>query len=107
MFLNLTLNAVEAMPNGGELRITTRVAKGPGRSQTNYVVIEFHDTGVGMPQEQADKAFASLLNTTKSKGTGLGLALVGRIVETHGGRVKIRSGENEGTSITIRLPLER
>ena len=70
------------------------------------MTIEFKDTGIGMPKEQADRAFSSLLSTTKVKGTGLGLALVGRIVESHRGKIAIKSELGKGTTITIRLPLQ-
>ncbi len=102
VFLNLTLNAVEAMPEGGRLTISTHHAKGRGQVG-GQVVIEFTDTGVGMTEEQQARAFTSLLNTTKAKGTGLGLALVGRIIETHRGKLAIKSAPGKGTTITVRL----
>ena len=98
-FLNLTLNAVEAMPEGGKLTITTRVTTNPVQ-----VVIDFKDNGEGMTKEQQQRAFTSLLSTTKVKGTGLGLAIVARVVETHRGTVKIRSRLGQGTTFTIALP---
>lgn len=104
VFLNLTLNAVEAMPDGGCLTISTHHAKGRGKGG-GQVVIEFTDTGVGMTEEQQARAFTSLLNTTKAKGTGLGLALVGRIIETHHGKLAIKSAPGKGTTITVRLPV--
>ena len=105
-FLNLTLNAVEAMPEGGTLTITTRALHAPRSSpKPTHIIIEFKDTGRGMPPEQQSRAFSSLLSTTKQKGTGLGLAIVGRVVETHRGKVKIRSQEKSGTTISITLPV--
>ncbi|MBI5772641.1 MAG: GAF domain-containing protein [Verrucomicrobia bacterium] len=99
-FLNLVLNAVEAMPDGGTLTIATRVSQPP-----THAVIEFTDTGAGMSEEQQKRAFTSLLSTTKAKGTGLGLAIVGRVVETHRGEIAIRSQPGQGTAIAITLPL--
>ncbi|MFN7140105.1 MAG: ATP-binding protein, partial [Limisphaerales bacterium] len=96
-FLNLILNAVEAMPQGGQLTITTR-------SRNQGVSIEFKDTGEGMSAEQRERAFTSLLNTTKSKGTGLGLAIVNRVVEAHRGKLKLKSQPGKGTTITLLLP---
>ncbi len=105
-FLNLTLNAVEAMPKGGRLTVTTRVIRQPRtRKEPTHVVIEFTDTGAGMTEEQQKKAFSSLLATTKAKGTGLGLAIVARVIETHRGEVKIQSKPGEGTTFTITLPV--
>jgi signal transduction histidine kinase len=106
-FLNLILNAAEAMPGGGTLTITTRaVADRPNGSPPGQAAIEFKDTGQGMTAEQQQRSFASVLRTTKRKGTGLGLAIVGRIIETHRGEVKIKSRAGKGTSITVLLPIQ-
>ena len=105
-FLNLTLNAVEAMPNGGMLTISSRaVSLGRGKSGPSQVLLEFRDTGEGMPEEQRRRSFSSLLSTTKQRGTGLGLAIVGRVVETHRGKVRIRSRPGKGTAILVSLPI--
>ncbi|HLH55554.1 MAG TPA: GAF domain-containing protein [Verrucomicrobiae bacterium] len=108
-FLNLILNAAEAMPDGGTLTITSRLAASdPGRGGPNgHAVVEFADTGHGMSAEQRRRAFSSVLSTTKVKGTGLGLAIVGRVVETHRGEIKIKSRVGHGTTIGISLPLDR
>lgn len=106
-FLNLTLNAVQAMPEGGRLVITTRVVHPPpSPNQAAYVIIEFKDSGEGMSKEQCERAFTSLLSTTKASGAGLGLAVVRRVVETHRGKVTIRSRLRQGTTISLRLPLQ-
>ena len=105
-FLNLMLNAVEAMPEGGKLTITTRLLASPGpESGPARVSIEFKDTGEGMTKEQCQRAFTSLLNTTKTRGTGLGLAIVSRVVETHRGEVKIKSRPGHGTTMIVMLPV--
>ncbi|MGA2173796.1 MAG: GAF domain-containing protein [Verrucomicrobiota bacterium] len=105
-FLNLTLNAVEAMPEGGTLTLSTRAVRlGSRAGRPSHVLIEFRDTGRGMPEEQRRQPFSSLLNTTKHKGTGLGLAIVGRVIETHRGKVRIRSVPARGTAILITLPV--
>lgn len=98
VFLNLTLNAVEAMPNGGTLTITSRAVS------ENELRVEFKDTGEGMSRQQQQHVFSSLLSTTKPKGTGLGLALVKRIVETHRGRLEIKSKIGKGTTLTVTFP---
>ena len=105
-FLNLTLNAVEAMPDGGTLTVGSRALKIPRTNKTpTHIAIEFRDSGEGMSEEHRKRAFTSLLSTTKSKGTGLGLAIVGRVVETHRGKVQIKSQPGQGTVITITLPV--
>ena len=105
-FLNLMLNAAEAMPAGGTLNITTgKVEASPGHPEMpRSVIVEFADTGDGMSEEQRHRAFTSVLSTTKPKGTGLGLAIVGRTVETHNGRIQIKSQRGCGTVIEIQFP---
>jgi signal transduction histidine kinase len=105
-FLNLILNAVEAMPGGGVLTITSRSVRLPrGSAQPTHVVIKFRDTGQGMSEEQRRRAFTSLLSTAKAKGTGLGLAIVARVVEAHRGKITIRSRLGLGTTVSVILPL--
>ncbi len=108
-FLNLTLNAAEAMPNGGILTIRTREEAtdnpNPEIPPSHWVVVDFIDNGSGMTEEQSRRAFSSLLNTTKPRGTGLGLAIVKRVVETHHGEVQLSSSPGKGTTISLRLPL--
>ena len=106
VFLNLTLNAVEAMPDGGKLTIISRILCLPRSNPSpTHAIIEFRDTGHGMTEEQRRKAFTSLLSTTKTTGTGLGLAIVAKVVEAHRGRIKVQSRVGKGTTISIRLPL--
>jgi signal transduction histidine kinase len=104
-FLNLILNAAEAMPDGGTLTIKSREIRQPRTStQPTHVTVEFKDTGKGMSDDLQKRAFTAVLATTKAKGTGLGLAIVGRIIETHRGEIKIKSKIDRGTGIIIRLP---
>ena len=102
-FLNLILNAAEAMGEGGTLTIRSRVVRGADNAR---VAVEFKDTGGGMSAEQQKQAFKTVLATTKAKGTGLGLAIVGRIIETHHGDIQIRSRAGRGTTIRISLPVK-
>jgi signal transduction histidine kinase len=103
VFLNLILNATEAMPHGGTLAISTRLS--PATRAPGSVIVEFKDTGHGMNDEQQRRAFSSLLQTTKRTGTGLGLAIVHRIVEAHHGKLSLRSRPAKGTTIRITFPL--
>ena len=97
-FLNLILNAAEAMADGGTLTIKTMAL------QTAQVGVAFKDTGTGMTKEQQQRAFKTVLATTKAKGTGIGLAIVGRIIETHHGQIRILSRPGRGTTLRITLP---
>jgi signal transduction histidine kinase len=103
-FLNLILNAAEAMESGGTL--TIRSFGTGGGDKPGQVVVEFKDTGGGMTAEQQQRAFKTFLATTKAKGSGLGLAIVGRIVETHHGEIRIRSRVGRGTTLRIALPVQ-
>jgi signal transduction histidine kinase len=103
-FLNLILNAAEAMAEGGTLTIRSRALR--GADPAGQVAVEFKDTGGGMTAEQQRQAFKTVLATTKAKGTGLGLAIVGRIVETHHGEIRIRSRVGRGTTLRIALPVK-
>ncbi|NDA10126.1 MAG: GAF domain-containing protein [Verrucomicrobia bacterium] len=94
--LNLVLNAVEAMPGGGNLRI--EVKKDP-----RGVMLSVQDQGPGMKKEVAERLFEPFL-TRRPGGTGLGLALVRRTVEVHGGSVRVQSRPGKGTRVEIRLP---
>jgi signal transduction histidine kinase len=106
VLLNLVLNAVEAMPHGGQLTIRTSAAPPSAHTPNSprQVCIEVEDTGQGMRPEDCEKVFSSLLNTTKSGGTGLGLAIVRRIVEAHRGTIQVRSQPGLGARITVSLP---
>ncbi|MGC8888061.1 MAG: GAF domain-containing protein [Verrucomicrobiia bacterium] len=102
-FLNLILNSAEAMPRGGKLVISTTIPKNTQNSQ--YVCIQFKDTGHGMSEEAMKRAFDPLFSASKPKGTGLGLAIVKRIIELHKGKIQVQSKKEKGTTIRILLPL--
>lgn len=100
VFNSLFSNALEAMPNGGDLTVSGRLNKA-GHS----VELAVHDTGVGIPTDQIDKVFVPFY-TTKRKGLGVGLPLVKRVIERMGGSIGIASEVGKGTAVTIKLPLE-
>jgi signal transduction histidine kinase len=104
-FLNLILNAAEAMPHGGTVTISSRPVHLPRRSsKPTHVAVEFKDTGHGMTEQTRTRAFTSVLHSTKPKGTGLGLAIVRRILEAHQGKLKIKSHPGRGTTVSVILP---
>jgi len=106
-FLNLMLNAAEAMPKGGTLTIRSHAVTEPDMGpHVHQVAVEFKDTGAGMTEEMQRGAFTAMLATTKAKGNGLGLAIVGRIIETHRGTLSITSRLGKGTTIRIDLPVK-
>ena len=100
---NIILNAFQAMPDGGYLKIETDITKEDIESEYLKIVIE--DTGSGIKQELQDKILEPFY-TTKEKGTGLGLAVVNRVIESHKGRFSIESETNKGTRCMILLPME-
>jgi signal transduction histidine kinase/HAMP domain-containing protein len=124
VLLNGIVNALDAMPNGGSLRLTTRRApsvrrtavgdqppwpvdpddRSPGRDD-DHVAIAVTDTGVGIPPEHLDHIFEPFFTTKEiGKGTGLGLSICRRIVKAHGGRIEVESQAGVGTTFGIILP---
>lgn len=97
--LNLVLNSIQAMPQGGKLSIYTGYLK-----DTNMVFISIKDTGIGIDKENYDKIFEPFF-TTKDKGTGLGLAICARIIENHKGYIEVSSTKGFETIFTIKLPV--
>jgi len=96
--LNLCLNALEAMPDGGALTVTLRDVPERGR-----VAVEVRDTGPGVPEAARERLFQPFF-TTRSMGTGLGLAVVKRVVDAHGGEVTVRDALGGGAVFTVELP---
>jgi two-component system sensor histidine kinase HydH len=112
VFINLALNAVQAMPDGGRLTVRTRRPHAPvelglsestPRYSADQVEVRFADTGAGIPEEARDRIFIPFY-TTKTKGTGLGLAITQRIVKGHGGNIEVQSRVGEGTEFILRFP---
>jgi signal transduction histidine kinase len=99
--LNLILNALDAMPSGGRLTASVSLES---KAESPALAVLVSDTGVGMPPEHAASAFEPYFST-KETGVGLGLALVRRIVEGHGGSIDLDTAPGRGTTVSIRLPL--
>jgi PAS domain S-box-containing protein len=95
--LNVALNAVQAMPRGGRIAVRTRAVG-------DAVEVAIEDSGSGIPEDVRSRIFEPFF-TTKATGTGLGLAVVKRIVEGHGGDVQVESRPGAGTRVTLRFPL--
>ena len=113
---NLVLNAVQAMPDGGELTIRAAVMpeeapqearserRNMGEAKSAWAELSVRDKGTGIPAELVDRIFDPFF-TTKPQGSGLGLAMVHRIVEEHGGSLGVKSVVGRGTEMRVRLPL--
>jgi len=104
VFWNLSMNAFDAMPEGGQLTISSgcRVID-VGAKKCDVIEIAFQDTGEGIPKELLSKIFLPFF-TTKKQGSGLGLAAVHRIVDLHGGWIKVESQDHHGSRLVVCLP---
>jgi signal transduction histidine kinase len=98
VFTNLIINAVDAMPKGGVIRISTE-------HERNFVVIKVQDSGIGMSVEVQKRTFDPFFTTKGTRGSGLGLSICYGIISRHKGEIKVDSGIGKGTTFTIRLPL--
>jgi len=98
-FLNIITNAIQSMPDGGTLRIST-AQKG------HHIVVRIDDTGPGIPGDVMSKLFVPFF-TTRKAGSGLGLAVTRRIVENHGGDIEVTSEVGQGTTFEVSLPIVR
>ncbi len=107
VFLNLLLNAQEAMPSGGSLSISTRVSRETDTEFVagSYVIVQVRDTGVGISEEHLPHVFEPFYSTKRdTKGTGLGLWVSQGIIQNHGGSMRVASRAGRGTTFTIALP---
>jgi nitrogen fixation/metabolism regulation signal transduction histidine kinase len=95
-FINLLQNGAQAMAQGGNIRVT-------GSCDHDWVVLDFEDSGHGMPLDVTEHIFTPFY-TTKAKGTGLGLAITHKVITEHGGRITLETREGKGTCFTVRLP---
>lgn len=98
----IVLNALEAMPDGGEVRVATKRGDGPeGRP---VITLEVADTGRGITAEALPHVFEPFF-TTRADGTGLGLSIVRRLVEQNGGTVELESRQDQGACVRLTFPL--
>jgi signal transduction histidine kinase len=97
-FYNICGNAADAMPKGGTLTIATR-------ETGEFAIVEFTDTGIGMSAEIKSRVFEPFMTHGKTVGTGLGMAIVKKIVEDHKGKIEIDSIVGKGTTIRVFLPV--
>ena len=105
VLLNLLKNAMEAMPHGGRVDVTTRGT--PDERTPHAIVIEIADTGVGIPESDLRKVFRPLFST-KARGAGLGLSFCRQAVEEHGGEIRLNSrGNGHGTVAVVTLPVRQ
>jgi two-component system sensor histidine kinase HydH len=102
VFLNLCLNAIQAMPQGGILTVTTAVRR--YRTRRSFVDVSFADTGKGIPKEAMEKIFDPFF-TTRSMGTGLGLSISLQIVRDHGGVITAKNNAQGGATFRVSFPL--
>jgi signal transduction histidine kinase len=110
VFLNLLLNAAEAMPRGGTVRIRTFGEPPAGEENTDRigrVVILFQDQGQGISEDDRGRVFQPFFTTSREGGTGLGLSICRSIVQQHRGAITFESDEGQGTTFRVHLPVER
>lgn len=112
VFINLIQNAIDAIPQGGEIRLITRISTDrpvkvdPNQHLRQSIVVEVADSGLGIPGENLGKLFTPFF-TTKPKGNGLGLPLSLKIVEDHQGKIKVLTGKSVGTTMQVFLPVQQ
>jgi two-component system NtrC family sensor kinase len=100
VFLNIILNAFQAMSNGGTLTISTSLTT---REAKSFVRIDVADTGPGIPPQILEKIFTPFY-TTKAQGTGLGLPICSKLIHLHNGEIRVTSNDEQGTIFTVELP---
>ena len=103
--LNISLNAIKAMPGGGKFTVETRTEAQEGEIP-GAIKIQFSDSGEGISPENLSRIFSPFF-TTRQQGTGLGLSITQRIVEQHNGELSVMSTPGKGATFTITLPLPK
>lgn len=106
LFLNLFKNAIEAMPQGGKLRVRMHLLPKDSPGNEDRVMVEISDTGMGISETERQYVFRPFYST-KPKGTGLGLSFCRRVVEEHGGEISVKSRVGKGTTLIVTLPIRQ
>jgi len=104
VLVNLLLNAIDAMPNGGHVNVEATIKTADGTKPA--VIVAVTDDGNGIDEADLSKIFQPFFSAKKGKGIGLGLSICERIVQNHGGTIKVQSKPGQGTTFKIQLPLE-
>lgn len=102
VFINLFVNAIQAMPDGGTIKVGQRL-KSDIMQKHEFVIVSFSDTGSGIPHDNIERIFDPFF-TTKPAGTGLGLSIVQRIIKEHNGDIRVKSHAGKGTTFEVLLP---
>ena len=105
VLVNLCLNAIDAMPEGGKLTVAAK-AEPPTDGGSSTVAITVADTGFGIEERDLPKIFQPFFTAKKKRGLGLGLPICDRIIKNHGGRIKVESQPGQGTTFKVHLPLD-
>ncbi|MCH7848883.1 MAG: PAS domain-containing protein [Planctomycetes bacterium] len=106
VFLNLLLNALDAMPQGGRLTLSARQEHKAADDTNSWIAVTVQDTGCGIPESQRELIFQPFFTTKEQgRGTGLGLSICHGLIQSHGGTIDVESHPGEGTRFTIRLPV--
>ena len=99
VILNLLMNAIQAMPDGGQLELGGQITE-----DSRWVKLFIQDSGIGIPPEDMNKLFDPFFST-KEGGIGLGLSIAHRIIDQHGGKIEVESTPGKGTLFTLSLPI--
>jgi signal transduction histidine kinase len=105
VLVNLYLNAMDAMPEGGKLTVGATLERCDGM-MTPMVMMTVTDTGFGIEQKHLSKIFLPFFTAKKRRGLGLGLSICERIIKNHGGKINVESRPGKGTTFTVCLPLD-
>jgi two-component system cell cycle sensor histidine kinase/response regulator CckA len=107
VFVNLINNALDAMPDGGTITMSTQYVRQEGELKSDAIEITFTDVGKGMPEEVKRKIFDPFFTTRRPQGTGLGMSVTYAIMKRHGGKIDVKSEVGKGTTFTLHIPIRK